>query len=149
MSNSHKIIARHNDGMSFQIDIAGHNIIVDAAESFGGKNQGPPPKQLMLAALAGCTGMDVVSLLSKMRIQFDSFNLILEGTVNPEHPKKYNKINIIYQIKGDNIPEDKVEKAVNLSLEKYCGVAAVYKKAIELTYSIEINNSVIGKINKL
>lgn len=138
MADTHKIIAKNTEGMSFDIDVAGHKIIVDTSEAFGGKNLGPPPKQLMLAALAGCTGMDVVSLLKKMRVEYDSFNLIIEGEVNSEHPKKYNKIHITYKFVGKDVPRDKVEKAVTLSLEKYCGVSAVYKKALELTYDIEI-----------
>lgn len=138
MGDTHKVIAKNTEGMSFEIDVAGHKIIVDASETFGGKNLGPPPKQLMLAALAGCTGMDVVSLLKKMRVEYDSFNLIIEGEVNSEHPKKYNKIHITYKFVGKDVPKDKVEKAVTLSLEKYCGVSAVYKKALELTYDIKI-----------
>lgn len=140
MAEKHKIIAKNSSGMAFNIEIAGHNITVDASQSFGGKNLGPPPKQLMLAALAGCTGMDVVSLLSKMRVEYRSFILTVEGELNSEHPKKYNKMHITYTLTGRNIPREKVEKAVSLSLDKYCGVAAVYKAALDLTYSIEINS---------
>ncbi|MCX7832638.1 MAG: OsmC family protein [Ignavibacteria bacterium] len=139
MADKHKIFAKNTEGMTFEIEVSGHKITVDASEEFGGKNSGPPPKQLMLAALAGCTGMDVVSLLKKMHVEYESFNLIIEGEVNPEHPKKYNKINITYKFVGKDIPKDKIEKAVTLSLEKYCGVSAVYKKALDLTYDIEIN----------
>lgn len=130
--------ALHTKGMSFDISIGDFTITVDAGKEVGGQGLGPTPKPLMLASLAGCTGMDVVSLLNKMRISFDSFNLKVEGELNEEHPKKYNKITVYYQLKGNDIPYDKVEKAVTLSLDKYCGVAAVYKQVIDVSYVIEI-----------
>ncbi|MCU0372763.1 MAG: OsmC family protein [Ignavibacteria bacterium] len=105
----------------------------------GGNNEGPLPKPLMLAALAGCTGMDVVSILKKMRIEYDTFNLKIDGNLNEEHPKKYNKMHITYRFTGNDVPLDKVDNAVKLSMDKYCGVSAVYKEAVEMSYSIEIN----------
>lgn len=134
------INALNTKGMSFDIEIGGYKITVDAGKEVGGQGLGPSPKPLMLASLAGCTGMDVVSLLKKMRVDFDGFNLKIEGELNDEHPMKYNKIVIFYQLKGDNVPFDKVEKAVTLSLEKYCGVSAVYKQVIDVSYVIEIND---------
>jgi putative redox protein len=124
--------------MRFDIDVLGHKIIVDAKPEGGGNNEGPSPKPLMLAALAGCTGMDVVFMLKKMRVPFESFSLKIDGELNEEHPKKYTKMHITYQFKG-NVPYDKAENAVKLSVEKYCGVYAVYKEAVEMSYSIEIN----------
>lgn len=134
--------ALHTKGMSFDISVGDFKITVDAGKEVGGQGLGPTPKPLMLASLAGCTGMDVVSLLHKMRINFDSFNLKVEGGLNEEHPKKYNRIVIYYQLKGNEIPFDKVEKAVLLSLEKYCGVSAVYRQVIDISYVIEINEEI-------
>ncbi|MBN1633986.1 MAG: OsmC family protein [Ignavibacteria bacterium] len=134
--------ALYTKGMSFDIEIGGHIITVDAGKEVGGQGLGPSPKPLMLASLAGCTGMDVVSLLKKMRIDFDEFNLKIEGELNDEHPKKYNKIVLYYQFTGNDIPLDKVEKAVTLSLDKYCGVSAVYKQVIDLRYVLEINDKI-------
>ncbi len=136
---AHKIKAKFTKGMSFDIDILGHKLTVDAHKEVGGNDLGPPPKPLMLASLAGCTGMDVVSLLNKMRVQFDSFDIEIEGELSNEHPKKYEKIRVTYILKGKDIPADKVEKAVQMSQDKYCGVAAVYKQVIDLSYSIKIN----------
>lgn len=133
------INALHTKGMSFDISLGEYKITVDAGKEVGGQGLGPTPKPLMLASFAGCTGMDVVSLLNKMRISFDSFNLKVEGGLNEEHPKKYNKITVYYQLQGKDIPYDKVEKAITLSLEKYCGVSAVYKQVIDVSYVIEIN----------
>ncbi|WP_372774560.1 OsmC family protein [Mangrovibacterium sp.] len=124
--------------MAFETDLDGHKLVLDAAEESGGDDSGPRPKKLMLASLAGCTGMDVVMILKKMKVEVAGFNVIVEGDVADDHPKKYTKMKVIYQFKGDNLPLDKLEKAVKLSEEKYCGVSAVYKEALELTTEIRI-----------
>ncbi|MDD5361757.1 MAG: OsmC family protein [Ignavibacteria bacterium] len=134
----HSINAEYKSGMAFDIDVMGHNVRVDASPEHGGTGSGPSPKPLMLAALAGCTGMDVVSMLDKMNIKFDEFSVKVDGETAEEHPKKYLRMNAAYRFKGKNIPHDKVEYAVKLSIEKYCGVMAVYKESVEMSHSIEI-----------
>lgn len=124
------------EGMAFEADVEGFKLMLDAAEKFGGHHQGPRPKPLMLVALGGCTGMDVVSILSKMRIEPESFNIKVEGTKSEEQPAYYTCMHITYEFRGENLPYEMLEKAINLSLEKYCGVAALYKKAIPVTYTI-------------
>jgi putative redox protein len=125
-------------GMAFEADSEGHKILLDASVDNGGKNEGPRPKPLMLMALGGCTGMDVVSILKKMQVNYDELNIKIEGVVSEEHPKKYTEITVTYQFKGKDIPLDKVQKAINLSEDKYCGVNAVYKEVIKMDYKIEI-----------
>jgi len=127
------------DGMTFESDVNGHKITIDAVESVGGNDNGPRPKPLMLLSLAGCTGMDVVSILKKMRVELDNFAIEVESEMTEEHPKHYNKINVIYKFWGKDLPMEKLEKAVSLSDERYCGVSAVYKKAIEMTHEIKLN----------
>lgn len=124
--------------MAFEAEVNGHKIMLDAAETVGGEDRGPRPKPLMLTALAGCTGMDVISILKKMRIEVEDFNVIVEGDLTDEHPKQYYKMNVIYEFKGKDLPLEKLKKAVSLSEERYCGVSALYKKAIELTSEIKI-----------
>lgn len=124
--------------MTFETDMDGHKLILDANEESGGDDLGPRPKKLMLAALAGCTGMDVIMILKKMKVEPESFNVIVEGDVAEDHPKKYTKMKVVYQFKGKDLPMDKLEKAVNLSEEKYCGVSAVYKEALDLSTEIRI-----------
>jgi len=124
--------------MSFETEMNGHKIQLDASPEVGGENKGVRPKPLMLLSLAGCTAMDVISMLKKMRVEPDEFNVIVEGDITEEHPKHYNKMHVIYYFKGKDLPKDKIEKAVGLSEEKYCGVSAVYKKALELTSEIKI-----------
>ncbi len=126
--------------MSFDGLVSGHKITIDADSNFGGNDMGPRPKPLMLLALAGCTGMDVVSILKKMKVGFDKFNIIVEGQLTDDHPKQFSKMHIIYEFRGPDIPAEKLRKAVELSQEKYCGVSAMYRKIVELTYEIKILN---------
>ena len=126
--------------MAFEADINGHKITLDAAEQVGGENRGPRPKPLLMVGLAGCTGMDVVSILKKMRVEVDDFNVRIEGDVSDEHPKQFTQMHVIYEFKGKDLPLEKLQKAVSLSEERYCGVSAMFKKAIELTSEIKILN---------
>ncbi len=126
------------EGMAFESIMDGHKIIIDAMPEVGGKDLGPRPKPLMLLALAGCTGMDVISILEKMKQKPSWFNVKVEADQTEVHPKYYSKMTVIYQFKKeDNLDKDKVEKAVMLSQERYCGVSALLSKAIELDHRIE------------
>ncbi|MCE4565314.1 OsmC family protein [Maribellus sp. CM-23] len=127
--------------MAFEAEVNGHKLILDAAEEVGGENRGPRPKPLLLTALAGCTGMDVVSILKKMRVELDNFDVIVEGDLTEEHPKQFYKMNVIYEFTGKDLPLEKLKKAVSLSEERYCGVSAMFKKAIEITSEIRIIES--------
>ena len=126
------------DNVAFQTDMDGHKVVIDASKETGGSDLGPRPKKLMLTALAGCTGIDVIMILKKMKVVPDAFNVIVEGELTDEHPKYYHKIHVIYEFKGNNLPLDKLKKAVKLSEERYCGVSAVYKHGSELTSEIKI-----------
>ena len=124
--------------MKFTTEIDGHTLTLDAAPDNGGNNDGPRPKALLMVALAGCTGMDVVSILVKMRVELKYFNLKVEGDMREEHPKKFEAMKIIYEFKGDNLDIEKLEKAVKLSIERYCGVYANLNDAMKMVYEIKI-----------
>jgi putative redox protein len=124
--------------MAFEAEVNGHKIYLDASSENGGKNLGPRPKALMLLALGGCTGMDIVSILKKMRVEYESLKIIVDGDMADEHPKKFTKMRVIYQFKGKDLPLDKIEKAIDLSKERYCGVSASIKDVIEIDYTVEI-----------
>lgn len=130
--------------MSFEWDVNGHKVMIDATEKVGGENKGPQPKPFMLAALGGCTGMDVVSILKKMRVTdlLADFNVEVSGELTEEHPKHYTSMHVSYIFtpkEGEDLPTAKIEKAVNLSEERYCGVSEVYRKAnIKMTSEIII-----------
>jgi putative redox protein len=125
-------------GMAFEADVDGYKVVVDSKEEHGGSGLGPRPKPMMMVALAGCTGMDVVSILKKMRVEYEHFSVRIEGELTEEHPKYYTHMHIVYEFKGKDLPLDKLQKAIDLSQERYCGVSASYRKAMEITHEIKI-----------
>jgi putative redox protein len=135
----HNVVTSWKGNMMFDANVGGHHVIMDAHEAVGGEDKGPRPKELMLASLAGCTGMDVVSILKKMRVEFGGLSISVSGDVTEEHPKHYEKMHITYTFTGKDLPMDQLIKAVTLSQERYCGVSHVYKKAIEVTWEIKVS----------
>ncbi len=128
------------DGMTFiGRGDSNHWVVMDSAETVGGTNAGTRPMELVLIALGGCTGMDVVSILKKKRVKFDKFEMKITGDRAEEHPKVYTKVDIEYVIYGDGINPRDVEHAIELSLSKYCSVSAILKKSgakVNYTYKI-------------
>lgn len=100
-------------GMGFGTDVDGHQIIIDAAPEFGGEDRGPRPKPLMLVALAGCTGIDVVSILKKMRVNFDEFKIIVEGELTEEHPRHFTRMHVVYELRESIFLSIKFRKQLN------------------------------------
>ncbi len=124
--------------MAFEGEADGHKFTFDAAPEVGGEGKGFRPKPFMLYALAGCTGMDVVSILKKMRVEIKDVNIAVEADMTEEHPKQFTNMHVIYTFTGKDLPMAKLEKAVSLSEERYCGVSALYKKAIPVSNEIRI-----------
>ncbi|MBN8862546.1 MAG: OsmC family protein [Sphingobacteriales bacterium] len=104
----------------------------------GNRKEGPNPKALLLSAIAGCSGIDVVDILEKMRVPFSDFTIDVEAEQTTEHPKVFLDIYITYKIKTAAENEDKVKKAIDLSLDKYCGVSAMLRKNSPIHYKLEI-----------
>ena len=126
------------DGMAFQADMNGHKVVIDAGPDVGGEDRGPRPKPLLLIALGGCTGMDVIYILNKKRQHPSWFNVRVEAEQTEDHPKRYSRMTVIYQFKKeDGLDPRKVERSVQLSQENYCGVAAMLGKSAELDHRIE------------
>jgi putative redox protein len=125
-------------GMHFMGTLDGFDVPIDADSSVGGRNKGPKPKGLLLTSLAGCTAMDVISILRKMKVEVSSFSVETEADVTEDHPKVFKRIKITYTLKGEGLTRDKVEKAVKLSQEKYCGVSAMLGKTAPIDYEIVI-----------
>lgn len=134
----HSVDTLWQGNMKFDSVVSGHHITIDALPAVGGNDEGARPKELMLTALAGCTGMDVISILKKMRVEPSYFNVKVEAEMTEEHPKHYTSMHIIYEFKGDNLDLEKLQKAVDLSQERYCGVSIVYRKAMTVTSEIVI-----------
>jgi putative redox protein len=137
---NNKINVAWTGDMAFEAEVNDFKIKLDADERVGGNNTGPPPKALTLVSLGGCTGMDVISMLTKMRVKPDYFNVEVTGELTEEHPKYYNKIHIIYTFRGEDLPMAKLEKAINLSQDRYCGVSEMLRKGAELTHEIVIED---------
>ena len=132
------IKAQWLNDLSFETEVDGHKIYMDTTAEHGGKNLGPRPKLMMMVALAGCTGMDVVSILKKMKENVEAFSVEVEGDVTEDHPKRFEGMKVIYRVKGKGISLKNVKKAVALSSEKYCGVSANYKEAFDIAHEIII-----------
>lgn len=129
--------------MAFDASVSGHHIQIDAAEQSGGENSGPGPKKLLLVALAGCTGMDVVSILKKMKVADYKFEMDVDADSTSDHPIVYSKIYLDYRFDGKELPTDKIKKAVDLSQDRYCGVSAMLRKAAPIITRIFINEKEI------
>lgn len=133
---SNKIKLFHNGGMHFSGEVNGHTINIDTDKELGGTNLGPRPKILMLAALAGCTGFDIVSILNKMRVSYSDFSIDVEGNLTETEPSLYDKIALLYTIKVADDDQPKMEKAVKLSKEKYCGVSKMFESFAAISFKI-------------
>lgn len=132
------VVVNWKEGMAFEANVDGFKIRLDSKTEHGGNDSGPRPKPLMMVALAGCTGMDVISILGKMRVELNDFSIKIEGDITDEHPKHFTKMHIIYEFTGSNLPLEKLQKAIELSQERYCGVNASYRKVMEISYEIKV-----------
>ncbi len=119
----------------FESEHEGNRIKVD-----GNKKNGHGPKALLLSGLAGCTGIDVIGILNKMKVDFSDFSIEVETEQTEEHPKVFKDIQITYRLKTAAENLEKVKKAIDLSLDKYCGVSAMLKKNSAIGYTVQILN---------
>lgn len=129
----------YTGGMQFvaQAD-SGPAIVMDAETEFGGKNAGPRPSELLIMGIGGCSGMDIISVLKKKKENVTGFEINVTGTKAEEHPKKYTAIDIEYVVKGKNLSDAAVKRAVDLSMEKYCSVKATLEGTAKITYRYRI-----------
>lgn len=134
--SKNKIVSEHQGGMLFSTSIDGHIVNIDLKPEHGGTDTASGPKILMLVSLAGCTGVDVVAILNKMKVMFTDFKVEVEAKLSEETPKVYTDVNIKYIIKVDEEKKGNVEKAVKLSQEKYCGVSRMFQSFANLTSEI-------------
>ena len=123
--------------MAFTSTINGHDVVMDTTADESGEDTGPGPKRLMLASLAGCTGIDIVSILNKMKVEFNNFTIDVHAALSNEHPQIYNLVKITYKIKLAEEDKSKMIKAVQLSTEKYCGVFAMFSSFAKMDTEID------------
>lgn len=119
---------------------SGHNLFIDAGPENGGKGEGYRPKALMLSALAGCSGLDVALLIKKMKLEVADFKIDIEANLTEEDPKYYDKVVMHFHFYGGNLSEKKLQRAVDLSVEKYCGVMEMFRQFSELTIETHFHN---------
>jgi putative redox protein len=115
--------------------------MMDGPAEFGGSNAGTRPKELILMALGGCTGSDVVAILKKKRVPVKSLQINLTATVAEEHPQVFTDIHLEYVFAGEGIAAADVERAIELSTTKYCSVSAMLKASVKLTHSYKIEGA--------
>ena len=119
---------------------SGHKLTMfSAADEEKKDTVGFGPKALMLSSLAGCSGLDVVSLLKKMRAEVADFKIEVTGELTDEHPKFYNKVKVDYHFSDAELQPDKIQKAVNLSVTKYCGVMEMFRQFAEISIEIHLH----------
>ncbi|MFN3740635.1 MAG: OsmC family protein [Thermodesulfovibrionales bacterium] len=116
----------------------GHAIVMDGNREFGGEDTGPRPMELLLIGLGGCTGMDVVSILKKKKQELEGLEIIIDGKKAEEHPKRFTDITIEFRLKGKNLSEEAVKRAVELSMEKYCSVKATLEGETKVSFRYNI-----------
>ncbi|MGB9742943.1 MAG: OsmC family protein [candidate division WOR-3 bacterium] len=130
---------RWTAGMQFVgVSGSGHALVMDTSAEHGGSDTAPTPMELLLVALAGCTGMDVVSLLKKMRVNFQTLEIRIQGERRTEHPRIFTGIELEYLVYGTGIDQDAVRRAVELSMEKYCSVSAMVKPACPVKWTYRV-----------
>jgi putative redox protein len=129
-----------NRGLQF-IGLSGgnHAVVIDTSKDASGFEAAPTPTELMLIGLGACTAMDVVSILKKKRIDFDDVEVEVQGEIHSELPKHVRKIHLVYNVWGEDISEEVVQQAVELSQEKYCIVSNTVKGVAEVTWEIRLH----------
>lgn len=119
------------------------SIMMDASKEFGGTGSGMAPKAMMLSSLAGCSGLDVISTLDKMKVEIDDFKIEVSGELTDEHPKYYHSVVVDYHFYGSDLNKKKCERAVNLSVDKYCGVMEMFRRFAKVETNIHYHISTV------
>lgn len=133
MGDTNHISTKWVGNMAFESNNpSGHNLRIDAGPDDGGDSSGYRPKALMLSGLAGCSGLDVASLIKKMKLEVDDFHIETIANLTDEHPRYYDHVKIEYHFHGKNLAEKKLQRAVDLSIEKYCGVMEMFRRFAKL-----------------
>ena len=139
---SHTVTTVYKTGMQFETDSpTGYKTLIDTSPENGGTNEGMGPKGLMLSALAGCSGLDIVFVLNKMRVAVPEFKMEVKGELTEEHPKYYDKVWLDYHFYGTDLDEAKIQKAVDLSESTYCGVMEMFRRFATLKIGVHFHKS--------
>jgi putative redox protein len=134
-----RVVLKHEGGIGFRASVRGHEFMLDTPQAGYGQDRGPTPKEYLLAAVAGCSGMDVASLLGKRKVAFESLEVVCEGETVDRHPKVFHELNLIFSLRGESTPLDEVIRAVDESLTRYCGVSANLTGVTAIFYTVILN----------
>jgi putative redox protein len=118
---------------------SGHWVMMDSTFN-GGDGAAPSPIELVLIGLGGCSGIDLVAILQKMRQDVTGVDIEIEGVRAEEHPRVYEKVRVVYHVHGKNLNHDRVKAAVELSDEEYCAIAAMLRKTADYAYDVVIHD---------
>lgn len=129
------------DGMKFKgTTPSGHDVIFDTVEKVGGSNSAGTPMEVLALSFGACTAMDVVSILKKKKQKLDAFRVEMDTDKAEDFPKVYTKVHIKYMFSGDELEEAACKRSIELSMNKYCPVSAMLKKAdVEISWEMTIN----------
>ncbi len=133
----HRVSTRWGGKMYFESLVNDRFIYMDKLPEHGGESKGPRPKPLILSAIAGCTGMEIVSILEKMRVKIEGLEIDVSGQLTDTQPKIYKSVRIVFKVKGQNDDKQKIERAIHLATEKYCGVLAMVRHFATVTSEIK------------
>jgi len=133
---SQKINLSWKEAVHFESNGPGGIVPIDGPEDMGGEGKGVRPKAMMLSSLAGCAGIDISSLITKMRMDVQTFDIDVEGELTDENPKFYHKVKVDFNFYGDNLNEKKIKKAVDLSVDSYCGVMEMFRQFAKIEVKI-------------
>ena len=134
-----KVITKWVEALAFDATAdSGHSVRIDTSVEGGGLGSGMNPKKMLLGSLSGCSGMDVVDILTKMKVPFNKLEIEAEAEQTEDHPKVFKFINMVYRVDAVTDDLDKVKRAVALSHDKYCGVSAMLAKHCTINYTIEL-----------
>ncbi|MGE4272311.1 MAG: OsmC family protein [Desulfitobacterium sp.] len=132
---------KHVGGTAFEgMSHSGETVKISSSIALS-EHLGASPMELLLMGVAGCSGIDIVGILEKMRVNYKKFEICVDGERAEEHPKVFTNIKVVYQFWGNDLPEDKIRRAIDLSFDKYCSVIHTVNKVAHVSYTFEINSN--------
>ncbi|OZV70911.1 OsmC family protein [Winogradskyella aurantia] len=135
---SHKVTTHWKGGLTFESDNpSGKTVVMDTNIEGQEERFGLSPKAMMLSSLAGCSGLDVISILDKMKVEIDDFKIEISAELTDEHPKYYHSVSVDYHFYGQDLNKEKIERAVQLSVEKYCGVMEMFRRFADVKTTVQ------------
>lgn len=135
---SHKITTHWKGGLTFESDNpSGRTVVMDTVIEGQSERFGLSPKAMMLSSIAGCSGLDVIQILDKMKVEIADLKIEVLGQLTDEHPKYYHTVTVDYHFYGYDLNQEKCKKAVQLSVEKYCGVLEMFRRFADVKTTIQ------------